>query len=148
MARTVFKNKKKFEKSYTIFNTKKDWDMTTEHLFAMASDPSRNLVSQLIDVLQQLTNLDENNPLSEEELQQLNDDFFYCISELIIDCDIKGMDFSTAEAADKSMNSPDVDWHFMFDVLGRYVNHLFLTHRTLGKVYRKQDENGNSGNEQ
>ncbi len=148
MARQVFRKKKKFEKSYTVYNTKKDWDMTTEHLFAMASDPSRNLMNQLIDVLQRLMSVEEKSKLNEEEVQQLNDDFFYCISELIIDCDIEGMNFDTPEDADESMSNPDVDWHFMFDVLGNYVRTLFLTHRTLGKVYQTQEESTSSGDEQ
>lgn len=148
MARKIFTKKKKFEKAYTIYNTKKDWDMATEHLFAMASDPSRNLLNQLIDVLQKLTGLTEEEELSEEEIQQLNDEFFYCVSELIVDCDIQGLDFSNTKKAEESMNNPDVDWHFMFDVLGNYVNTLFLTHRTLGKAFLMQEEKENSGKEQ
>lgn len=141
----IFGKKKKFEKEYKIWNTKDDFGMKSEHQFALAADPSKETLYGIMAVV--TTKPDELDEMTEEELEELDEAFYHFVSELIIECDIDGLDFSDAKTTRESFFHPDVDWHFLFSVCGYYVGTLIDTHRTLGKVLRQSTEAENSGNE-
>ena len=143
MAKKIFTRKKRFVKSYKIFDTMDDFGMDQQHRFALAADPSRDTLYGLLAIV--TTKPDEMDEMKPEEIQSLDDDFYAYVSELTIECDIMGLDFSSPETTRAAFFHPSVDWHFLFSVYGYYVGHLLDTHKTLGKVLRQSKEQENSG---
>jgi hypothetical protein len=147
MAKAIFRKKKPFQKAYKIYNTKKDFGLKTEHNFAMAADPSRDVLMGLIESITDSSGADFAK-MSEEEKSELNDRFFYYVSEVVIECDIEGISFDNPETTESSMLATDIDWHFMFNVLGAYIQTLLATHETLGKAFRTLEDSESSGEEE
>lgn len=146
MASKVFRKKKKFTKKYRIYNTKKDFAMQQEHKFALSSDPSKEILYGLLNVV--TTTTEQLDEMSDDEIEELDKLFFQYVSEITVDCDIDGLDFSTPESTEDSFSDPEVDWHFLFSVYGYYVGSLLNTHKTLGKVLRQLADNENSGTDE
>lgn len=143
----VFRKKKPFQKAYRIYNTKKDFGLDAEAQFAMSADPSRDVLIGLIEAISDSSEADFDS-LSEVEQQELNDRFFYYVSEVVVDCDIDGLSFETPEETEESMLATNIDWHFMFNVLGAYIQQILAVHSTLGKAFQTSEEKENSGSEE
>ena len=143
----VFRKKKPIQKAYRIYNTKKDFGLDAEAQFAMSADPSRDVLIGLIEAISDSSEADFDS-LSEVEQQELNDRFFYYVSEVVVDCDIDGLSFETPEETEESMLATNIDWHFMFNVLGAYIQQILAVHSTLGKAFQTPEEKENSGSEE
>jgi hypothetical protein len=145
MTSRVFKKKKKFEKTYKVFNTKKDFDMQQDHNFAFWADPSQATVMTGLQILAFQGNETAIDSLAPEERVALNDRFFEFVSDVVIDCDIEGTDFSTPEEAHRSFNDPSIDWEFMYAVLIRYFNHVLTEAEALKKTIEAIEKTLSSG---
>ena len=143
---TVFRKKKKFQRKYKIFDTKKDFDMQQSHKVAFAEDPSREVVFGIFEIASlKPANFDE---MTEEDSAEIDERWYHYMSEIIIDTDIEGLDFSTPDSTRESFNDPSVDWTFFIELVARYVGNLMETHHTLGKVLRAMNEEADSGEEE
>lgn len=140
---TVFKKKKKFQKSHKVINTKEDWGFDNEHRIAVWKDPSEEVAYGLLSIIGSTKSDIEEK--SEEELIEMNHDFYYYVSQCIIDTDIEGLSFDTPEDAEKAFDSPEVDWIFLWNVLGKYIETIFESSYAIKKVLRRTGKIGTSG---
>ena len=143
MPSAIFQEKKKFQKAYRIYDTKEDFKMDQQHRFAFASDPSRDTIVGLMNVM--TTTPDDLDLMTEQEKVDLHNKFYYFVSEVTIDSDIDGLNFEDAEKAEESFDHPDVDWHFMYQVYGNYIAQLLTKHQELGKVFSPLADNEDFG---
>lgn len=124
--------KRPFQKSTVVYDTKEDFGFSQSHKFEFWNDPSRTVIFGLLDVVS--TKEDKLDKMSEEDKKKLDDDFWGYVSQLIIDCDIEGLDFSTPQAAKDSFEKPYVDWGFMYSTLISFVGKLMATNERLGNI--------------
>lgn len=96
-------------------------------------DPSRTIVSDLMDIVLFTT----NDQLKSQDVSQQRKNakrYFECVSEIIADCSIEGADFSTPESTEKTFELPGVAWGFWYDVVSGYLMKLIETSNHLKKV--------------
>jgi hypothetical protein len=127
--------KRPFEKATITYDTVKDMGLSGgSHKFAFWDDPSRTVVMTLLDVI--TTKEEKLESMSEDEKRQLDADFWKCVSSVMVDCDIEGLDFSTPENAIRSFDNENVSWGYLMDVLMFYVGKLLAENKRLGEVLR------------
>lgn len=133
--------KKPFQKTVRFVNTKTLGEAfgtpLPEHIFQMWADPSNR--AWLAIWRATTTNEEELEKLKSDdrvEYDQLEADFRWAISELIIDCDIEGLKFDTPEDVYETFNDPDVDAHFIHFVVTFYVMYLLAVRKHLVKDLR------------
>lgn len=136
--------KKPFERSVTRYNTKTDLNLPVEHLFEMWADPSSRVVFSLLDVVS--TSEEKLNKMSDVDKAKLDDEFWWCVSQVFIDCDIEGLDFSSPEKSKESFESPYISWGFLFDVLVSYITRLLSENETIKKKVNHLIQAVSSGN--
>jgi hypothetical protein len=85
-------------------------------------DPSRQIVFTLLDTITMTAEKD------------IDTNFWEAVSEVIVDCDIEGLDFSTAEKARESFDNPHISWGVLFDALFGYVSWLLTENEKVGKA--------------
>lgn len=107
------------------------------HKFVMWADPANDAWVTLWEVAvltdAQLKEMQEKDP---DAYKQLNDRYLNAVSELIVDCDIAGADFSTPDKVHDTFNQPGVDARFYFIVISTYCMHLLAIRRGLVKRSR------------
>jgi hypothetical protein len=102
-----------------------------EHLFRLWRDPSRQTVFTLLNTITMKP--DELEALDDSAKRELDEAFWRAVSEVIIDCDIEGLDFSTTEKARESFDSPHISWGILYDVLFAYVSWLLTENDNIRK---------------
>ena len=135
--------KKPFERSIVKYNTRDDLGMEIDHTFHMWRDPSSKVVFSLLDTIS--TTEDKLNKMPKEDKDKLNDEFWWCASQVFIDCDIEGLDFSTPEKSKESFDSPYISWGILFDVLLRFITDLIQSNEKLKNVLALLGNRTNSG---
>lgn len=130
---TIFKEKKPFQKTYVILDTKEDLGIDSQeaYKFALWEDPSRQTIMKFLGVIN--TKRDELDEKSEEELEELNARFWESVSDIVIDCNIEGLSFDTPEEAEASFDAPHVDYGLMTDIVAAYVYSVLTKSRALKK---------------
>lgn len=136
--------KKSFSKSYVVKSSKEDYGTEQDHSFAFWKDPSKQVIFDLLDFIS--TTPEKLDGLGQKEMKDLDHKFYSAVSQVVIDCDIAELDFSTPETAKESFEHPSIDWRFLYDVivLG-YAMELFNNHHTLKKIMKLGSETANSG---
>lgn len=137
-------DKKPFQKAYVIKNSHDDYDTEQSHQFAFWKDPSKQVIFDLLDFIS--TTPEKLDGLDQKEKKDLDHKFYSAVSQVVVDCDIAELDFSTPESARESFEHPAIDWRFLYDVivLG-YAMELFNNHHTLKKIMKLGSETANSG---
>lgn len=129
---TYFKEKVTFEKTAKVVSTTKNYEMDgPEYKLALWRDPSRKIISDLFETI--TTSREKLDEMSQEELEDLNDRFYEAVAQCIIDTNIEGLDFSTRESAERSMDDPRIDAGFFYDILVRYALDLLEESSALKK---------------
>lgn len=120
---SVFKKKKAYEKKYTIKTTEDlGVESTVVYSFALWKDPSKDVLMDFISIITKIIDSDENKEDAEKIAEQVDTELYYKLaSEIIIDCDIDGLDFSTPTAARESFENRDIGNGFLSSVLTKYI---------------------------
>jgi hypothetical protein len=127
--------KKPFERTTVTYNTNTDMGLSASHQFAFWADPSRHIVVTLVDTI--MANEERLNKMSDDEKRQMDTDWWNCVSKVIVDCDIEGLDFSTPEAAKASFDNEEVSWGWLLDVMGFYIGRLLAENKRLGELLKR-----------
>lgn len=121
------------------------FDYPDEFYVEVWDDPSKSLVFDLFSLVFATTEeLNENK----KEAEEMYDKFISAISKIFVSTNIDGIDLSTKDSVEKSMNCEDLPWGFLYEICWRYVAHLLQTNEKLKKVFRLQDAISNSGQEE
>jgi hypothetical protein len=113
------------------------------HTMRVWRDPSRQVVFTLLDTITMTS--EKLDGLDDAAKKDLDSAFWVAVSEVIIDCDIEGLDFSTPEKAKESFDSPHISWGVLFDVLFAYVSWLLTENDRLKKLFRPASNQPASG---
>lgn len=134
-------DKKTFQKTVRVINTKTlgaaFGTPLPEHIFQVWADPSNKV---WLAIWRATTIEEDELEMLKKENRELYDeietDFRWAVSELIIDCDIEGLKFDTAADVYEAFNSDVVDAHFIHFVVTFYVMYLLAVRKHLVKDLR------------
>jgi hypothetical protein len=124
--------KRTFEKGTVKYNTETDMGLNGSYNFLFWDDPSRPVVMTLVDTISM--NEERLNKMSVEEKEKADADFWKAVSQVMIDCEIEGLDFSTPEKAKTSFDSEIVPWGWLWDVLVFFIGRLLAENKRLGEL--------------
>lgn len=132
-------DKRPFQKSVRFVNTKVlGAEFNTplpEHTFQMWADPSNRVWLAIHRATtmeeEELEKIRKDRP---EEYEEIEAEYRWAISELVIDTDIQGLSFATPEDVRAAFNNPDVDNHFLTFVITYYMLHLFAVRKNRKSV--------------
>ena len=105
--------------------------------FQMWDDPSRSVIVHVVQALQSGDDTIDD---------QMAEDFFSAVSQIVVDTNIEGIDFSTRESSMKSFDHETLPWGFMFNVVVSYVVKLINESDSLKKAFGLSSEVETSGN--
>lgn len=142
----MMKKKIKFPKRTKLVNAESDLHLPYPDVsFEVWIDPSRAVIEHILAV-SFLSGADELEALSEERQQQIHDNFFMAIAELIVDSNVGDLDFTSAEAVVESMSHPSVPIGFVYEAITMIVAWLLEENKKLGKVFGVSSAKSSSGN--
>lgn len=125
--------KRAFPKKGTKINTKDDYGLEYDVNFVMWDDPGRRIVGDLLRIVVFTTN-EEFSAKSKEEQVKDSQTYFEAVSQVVLDCDVEGSDFSDADAVTKTYELPGVSWGFWYDVIAIYCMKLLNESDNLKKA--------------
>lgn len=101
-------------------------------MFSFWANPSKAVVNALYDVI--YLSMEKAASMSSEQMRDLNERYYLALSELIIDCNIESLDFSTPEAVERSFDAPDVPINFVYRVVVSYLSRLLDLNQSVKKA--------------
>ena len=140
---TIFKKKKKFEKSYIIKNTRDDFGFDQDHSFALWSDPSNEVFSALLRIVS--VEREELDEMSEAELEEMHSEWCYALSQVVLDSDIAGISFETQEDVEAAFAAPEIDQQFITLVISHYLVWVLDQMGKLKKTIKSGSKTESSG---
>lgn len=111
--------------------------------FSFWEDPSQKVLFTVMGLL--FMSQEDLDQMDDAEKDSLNARFFAAVSELIVDCDIDGLDFSTPKSAEESFYHEALPWGLMYEVILMYIVRLTETNARLKKTLTKPQDQRNSG---
>jgi hypothetical protein len=101
-------------------------------VFEFWKNPSKPTVTAVFDVV--MASADELSGLSKYKMEDLEKRYYSALCELIIDCNIESLDFSSPEAAMASFEAPDIPIGFVHQVIASYLSHLLQFNDAVKKA--------------
>ena len=77
----------------------------------------------------------------------MNTRYFECASLIFVECDIEGIDFSTAESTEEALEDERIPWGTVHKALILYLARLTDEYEVLQNVLRRVKVLSNSGTE-
>ena len=77
----------------------------------------------------------------------MNRRYFECASMVLVDCDIKGIDFSTAESTEEAFDDERLPWGIFHQAMVMYIARLTTEYEVLKNALRRARALSDSGNE-
>lgn len=133
----------KFPKKTKLVNVTRDlgMDETYEDVeFLVFDDPPRSIVGA---IMRAITLTDEE--AAQDNSQQIVDEYFEAVTELIIDCNIEGLSFNTADETVESFESKIIPWGFLYDFVVFYISYLITESDRIKKALAMPGNNPDSG---
>jgi len=101
-------------------------------VFEFWKNPSKPVVIAIAEVV--MAAAEELRGLDKLKMQELEERYYNAICELIIDCNVESLDFSTPEYAIKAFDAPDVPMGFVHQVIVSYLAHLLKFNESVKKA--------------
>ena len=139
------KKKREFKPNTVTLNLREDLDLNQDINIEFWADPSRQVIFDLFEIFG-LAN-DELDEIPEADKERMSSRYFECASLILVDCDIKGIDFSTAESTDASFDDERLPWGLFHQALLLYVSRLIEDYEVLKNALRRVRELSSSGEE-
>jgi hypothetical protein len=140
----IFKKRRKsVDKTYSIVNTKTDLGLDVEIQLAYWNNPSRKVISVLIDVIS--SDNESLTDMEDEQQKEFVNRFFDVIPDFILESDLDGLEFDTQEKAVESFEHPELPIGFMYKVVVHLVLRVLTEADYLKNVLTALSNNGNSG---
>jgi hypothetical protein len=138
--------KREFKPQTKILNLDKDLNLGQDINIEVWKDPSWQACWELLAIFG-LNEADELKNMPTADKEKMNEKYFYYASMILIDCDIKGIDFSTPEATEASFNDERLPWGIFHMALMLYMGELTREYSVLKNAIRRVNELSNSGTE-
>lgn len=137
--------KKEFRPNTVVLNLRKDLDLNQDINIEFWADPSRQVIFDLFEIFGLAS--DELDEIPEADKEKMNARYFECASLILVDCNIKGIDFSTPESTDEAFDDERMPWGLFHQALLLYVSRLIDDYEVLKNALRRVRELSNSGEE-
>ncbi len=138
--------KRQYKPQTKILNLDKDLGLDEDINIEVWTDPSRQACMELLLIFGR-QNSEEIKELSDEDAAKMDDTYFHYASMILVDCDIKGISFSTPEATRKAFDDERLPWGIFHMALMVYIAQLTDEYQVLKNALRRVKELSNSGNE-
>lgn len=138
--------KKEFKQNIEILHLEEDFGLGQDIKIAFWKDPSRAVIFDLLKIVG-VTREDDLSEMPEIEREKMNTRYFECASLVLVECDIEGIDFSTAELTEKAFEDERIPWGTFHKALIMYLARLTDEYEVLKNVLRRVKELSGSGNE-
>jgi hypothetical protein len=112
-------------------------------VFEFWANPSKPVVNAIYDIV--YLTMEKAAAMTVDEISNLNDRYYIALSELIVDCNIAGLDFSTPKAVEKSFDADDVPINFIYRVVVSYLSRLLDLSDAVKKALALRHLASNSG---
>lgn len=124
--------------------TEKDYELEADINVKFWKSPSQDVVLDLMGFLGDARsgNIEDFEP---EELKQMNERYFECVSLMIVDTDIEGLDFSTPKKAEESFNADFLPWGILHLAILMYIAELSENYGQLKNLLRRAETLSDSG---
>ena len=137
--------KKDFKPNTIVVNLRKDFDLNQDINIEFWADPSRQVIFDLFEIFGLASDELDATPAADKE--KMNARYFECASIMLVDCDIKGIDFSTPESTAKAFDDERLPWGLFHQALLLYISRLIDDYEVLKNALRRVRELSNSGKE-
>jgi hypothetical protein len=138
--------KRDYKPQTKILNLRDDLNLDENINIEVWTDPSRQACMELLLIFGR-QNSDEIKELSDEDAAKMDDTYYHYASMILVDCDIKGINFATAETTRKAFDDERLPWGIFHMALMVYIAQLTDEYQVLKNVLRRAKELSNSGNE-
>jgi len=143
--RRVQMKKKEFRPNTVTLNLRDDLPLKQDISIEFWADPSRQVIFDLFEIFGLAS--DELDDIPEADKEKMNARYFECASLILVDCDIKGIDFSTPETTTAAFDDERLPWGLFHQALLLYVSSLIEDYEVLKNALRRVKELSNSGTE-
>jgi hypothetical protein len=137
------KKKKQFKPNTVILNLKKDFPLDQDIDIEFWEDPSRQVIFDLFEIIGATT--EDVAELTNEEKSKMSKRYYECASLILIDCDIEGIDFSTAESTEEAFEDERLPWGIFHQAMVLYLDKLMTEYDMLKNVLRRASAPSDSG---
>lgn len=143
--------KRPYKKNTVIYNLKEDLGLSHDIDVEFWEDPSQAVVFDLLDIVgtAYFTDDDEEEKTIEaiKKLNLMNQRYFECVSLIIVDCSVDGLDFSTAESSEEAFYDERIAWGAFHQGIIAYLDRLLDEYDLLKKALTRVRGLSNSGTE-
>lgn len=101
-------------------------------VFRFWKNPSKPVVVAIAEVV--MAAAEELRGLDKLKMEQLEERYYNAICELIIECNVESLDFSTPEKARLTFEAPDVPIGFVHQVITSYLAYLLKFNENVKKA--------------
>ena len=101
-------------------------------VFTFWKNPSKMVVSSLFDVI--MATAEELAGTPSYKMDALEERYYAAVCELVIDCNLESLDFSTPQAAMASFDAPDIPIGFVHQVVTSYLSRLLKFNESVKKA--------------
>jgi len=136
--------KKQFRPKTTKLHLDKDLGLGQDITIEVWTDPSRQIITDLFEILGATDRLDETE---EADKEKMNRRYFECASMVLMDCDIEGIDFGTAESTEEAFDDERLPWGIFHQAMIMYISKLTEEYEVLKNALRRVKMLSDSGNE-
>lgn len=100
--------------------------------FEFWKNPSKSVVKSIFDVI--MASAEDLSGLSKLAMDKVEHDYYSAICELIVDCNLESLDFSSPKAAMESFDAPDIPMGFVHQVVAAYMSRLLQFNDSVKKA--------------
>lgn len=136
--------KREFKPNTVERHLEKDFQLGQDITVELWQDPSRRVITDLFEILGASDSLAEK---TEADKEKMNRRYFECASMILIDCDVKGIDFSTAKSTEKAFDDERLPWGIFHQTMVMYIAELTEEYEVLKNALRRVRALSDSGNE-
>ena len=131
--------KRQFKPNTQTLHLEKDLGLGQDINIEFWVDPSRQIIFDLLEIFG-LSGTDSMDEIPEAEKDRMNRRYFECASAILVDCDIEGIDFSTAESTENAFDDERLPWGIFHQALMMYVARLTDEYQVLKNALRRVKE--------
>lgn len=136
--------KKKYVPETTIKNLRDDYDLGANIAVAFWSAPSQSVVLDLMQILGS-ARAEDIDEIESDRFEDMDKRYFECVSLLIVDTNVDGIDFSTPEKTREAFYADHLPWGIFHLAVLMYVAELSESYEYLKNLLRRAAQLSSSG---
>ena len=137
--------KKKANKPKTVIkHLENDYELEAAISVEFWAAPSQNVVLDLMQILGS-ARAEDIGEIEQEKFEDMDKRYFECVSLLIVDTDVEGIDFSTPEKAKEAFYADHLPWGIFHLAVLMYVAELSESYEYLKNLLKRAAQLSDSG---